>query len=49
MRIEKAEESNLVGEATENEETPVWVVVSAVILVSIPLSLCCYLLLKYAL
>ncbi len=49
MRIEKVEESNLTGEATEIGQTQVWVVVGAVLIISIPLSLCCYLLLKYAL
>ena len=55
MRVEKAEQSNLaeeaylVEEATEIEQTSVWVVWGAVLIISIPLSLCCYLLLKYVL
>ena len=47
MRTQKAEKTSLVEEATEIEQTPVSAVWGAVFIISIPLSLCCYLLLKY--
>ncbi len=31
---------------SEPRETPVWVVIASAVLVSIPLALCCYLLLR---
>ena len=46
MTIQKSEEPNQVEYVTENEETPVWVVVLAAVLVSIVLGFCCYYLLN---
>lgn len=48
MPIQKAEEPNQIEHVTENEETSVWVVASAAILVSIVLGFCCYYLLQLA-
>ena len=46
MSIQKAEEPNFVRNESESRETPVWVVVLAAILISIPLGFCCYYLLN---
>lgn len=49
MKIEKTEESGAIENVTESEENSVGAVVGAVLILSIPLALCCYLLLKYVL
>lgn len=46
MRIQEVEDPNQVEHVTENEQTPVWAVVWAAILVSIVLGFCCYYLLN---
>ena len=46
MKIQEAEKSHLEMDATESEESSVWAVVWASVLVSIPLGLCCYYLLS---
>ncbi len=46
MKMQKTEPWQDVAAEAAGEATPPWVVVVAVILIGIPLALCCYLLLR---